>query len=91
VYGKRWIDFSKNGFKKRASMFDRELVRSILLQINEALDKIQYRSESPKNPSFFTDSPEGMEKLDSLILSLPFFKIFNKNHHNPHFYIAKKF
>ncbi len=49
-------------------MFDRELVRSILLQIHDALEKIQRRSEKVENPAYFTDSPEGMEKLDGICM-----------------------
>jgi hypothetical protein len=41
-------------------MFDKELIRSILLQIHEALEKIQRRSEKAESSAFFTDSSEGM-------------------------------
>ena len=51
-------------------MYDRELVIDILQQINEAIDKILYRFSIIKSVSDFTDSPEGMEKLDSICMQL---------------------
>jgi len=49
-------------------MFDKELVLSILLQIEEALVKIKNRSVTADSAAFFTDSPQGMEKLDSICM-----------------------
>lgn len=49
-------------------MYDKELVRSILRQIHHALETIRYRAESINSPSFFTDSPEGMERLDGICM-----------------------
>lgn len=49
-------------------MFDKELVRSILLQIDEALEKVRCRSEKVESAAFFTDSPAGMEKLDGICM-----------------------
>lgn len=51
-------------------MFDKELVRSILAQIDEALEQIDQRTSQVKAPSFFTDSPQGKEKLDSVCMLL---------------------
>jgi uncharacterized protein with HEPN domain len=49
-------------------MFDTELVRDILKQTDEAIDKIVYRVSNIASSVFFTDSPEGMEKLDSVCM-----------------------
>ena len=40
-------------------MFDKELVCSILTQIDEALEQIQTRTVEVNTVSFFTDSPIG--------------------------------
>jgi len=47
-------------------MFDKNLVLSILQQIDEALGKIKDRSEQIHSADDFTDSPSGMEKLDGM-------------------------
>jgi len=49
-------------------MFDKNLVLSILHQIDEALEKIRSRSEQIRSADDFTDSPSGMEKLDSICM-----------------------
>ena len=49
-------------------MFDKELVSSILSEIEAALLKIQKRSAAANNASYFTDSVEGMEKLDGICM-----------------------
>lgn len=49
-------------------MFDKNLVLSILQQIDEALKKIRSRSEQIHSADDFTDSPSGMEKLDSICM-----------------------
>ena len=49
-------------------MFDKDLVLSILQQIDEALEKIRSRSEQVHSADDFTDSPSGMEKLDSICM-----------------------
>ncbi len=51
-------------------MHDRKLVCSILTQINDALETIQTRCKDVKSASFFTDSPQGMEKRDSVCMLL---------------------
>lgn len=49
-------------------MFDRELVRSILMQVDEAIDKIKTRTAHIYAPEYFTGSFEGMEKLDAVAM-----------------------
>ncbi|RJR40651.1 MAG: DUF86 domain-containing protein [Deltaproteobacteria bacterium] len=49
-------------------MFDKNLVLSILTQIDEALGKIASRAESIRSPEDFTSTPAGMEKLDSICM-----------------------
>jgi uncharacterized protein with HEPN domain len=49
-------------------MYDVDLVRAILNQIGDAVDKIASRTKNVESASFFTDSPEGMEKLDSVCM-----------------------
>lgn len=49
-------------------MFEKNLVLSILQQIDEALEKIKSRSSGIQNADDFTDSPSGMEKLDSICM-----------------------
>lgn len=49
-------------------MFDKHLIPSILQQIDEALEKIKNRSEQINSADDFTNSPSGMEKLDSICM-----------------------
>lgn len=49
-------------------MFDKTMVTEILCQIDEALEKIIKRTASITNANDFTDSPEGMEKLDGICM-----------------------
>jgi uncharacterized protein with HEPN domain len=51
-------------------MYDRELVLEILGQIYQATQTILKRFEPVKTLSDFTDSPAGMEKLDSICMLL---------------------
>ena len=51
-------------------MSNREQVLIILEQINEALKTILKRFESVKDVNYFTDSPEGKEKLDGICMQL---------------------
>ena len=51
-------------------MYDRDLVRNILSQIGQALEEIQDRTREVTSASFFTDSPHGREKLDSVCMLL---------------------
>ena len=53
-----------------ASMYDRELVRDILSQILEAAETVRERFAPVKNADFFTNSPQGMEKLDAICMQL---------------------
>jgi uncharacterized protein with HEPN domain len=49
-------------------MFDKNLVVSILKQIDEALEKIAGRTERIRSADDFTGSPAGLEKLDSICM-----------------------
>lgn len=49
-------------------MFDKGLVRSILKQIEDALETIKLRTVMIQNADDFTGSPAGMEKLDSICM-----------------------
>jgi uncharacterized protein with HEPN domain len=51
-------------------MYDRELVRDILLQILEAAETVRQRFAPVKSADFFTSSPQGMEKLDAICMQL---------------------
>ncbi len=51
-------------------MYDSELVVEILRQIYQAAQTILERFQPVKTVSDFTDSPAGMEKLDSLCMLL---------------------
>lgn len=51
-------------------MYDKELVHDILIQILDATQKVLIRFESIKKVDDFTDSPFGMEKLDSICMQL---------------------
>jgi uncharacterized protein with HEPN domain len=49
-------------------MFDKDLVRTILLQIDEAIAKIKTRTAHVHIPDYFTSTPEGVERLDSIAM-----------------------
>jgi len=49
-------------------MFDKDLVLSILAQIDDALEKIASRAARIRSADDFTGSPAGMEKLDSICM-----------------------
>jgi len=49
-------------------MFDKDIVIAILAQIDEALEKIVNRTVKIESADDFTDSPEGMEKLDGICM-----------------------
>ena len=51
-------------------MLDIDLVKNILRQIVDALQKIQWRFEPVNSVDDFTDTPQGMEKLDSICMLL---------------------
>ncbi len=51
-------------------MYDRELAIEILRQIYQAARTISKRFEPVKTANYFTDTPAGMEKLDSLCMLL---------------------
>ena len=49
-------------------MFDTILVKEILCQIKDALEKIAWRTSKISCANDFTDTPEGMEKLDGVCM-----------------------
>lgn len=51
-------------------MYDKTLVLEILQQISDAIKTIETRFEPIKNINDFTDTPQGMEKLDSICMLL---------------------
>jgi uncharacterized protein with HEPN domain len=51
-------------------MYDRELVCSILKRIGDAIKTVQQRCEGINDAAFFTESPQGMEKLDAACMLL---------------------
>lgn len=51
-------------------MYDKELVLEILSQISDAVDVALQRFEVVSDVSYFTDSPNGKEKLDSICMLL---------------------
>lgn len=51
-------------------MYDKELIVEILTQIVESTKKVTNRFAPIKTVSDFTDSPEGMEKLDAICMQL---------------------
>jgi len=51
-------------------MYDKALAREILQQVLQALQTILQRFEPVKSPDDFTNSPSGMEKLDSICMLL---------------------
>ncbi len=51
-------------------MYDKELALEVLLQIRRASQTILDRFEPIRTVSDFTDSPSGMEKLDSICMLL---------------------
>ena len=51
-------------------MYDKELVREILHQISDAVNVALVRFEVVSDVSYFTDTPTGKEKLDSICMLL---------------------
>lgn len=51
-------------------MRNKDLTLEVLRQIKEAADKILFRFQPIKTVSDFTDSPGGMEKMDSICMML---------------------
>ena len=49
-------------------MFDKDLVLTLLSQIDDALDTIAQRVAQIRSADDFTDSPAGMEKLDGICM-----------------------
>ena len=51
-------------------MYDGDLAKEVLSQILKALDTVIYRFTHIKSLADLTDSPSGMEKLDSICMQL---------------------
>lgn len=51
-------------------MYDKSLVIEIIIQIENAINTTLKRFEVVDNVNYFTDTPEGMEKLDSICMQL---------------------
>jgi len=51
-------------------MYDKSLVCELLEQISNAIDTILERFDVVDSSDFFIDTPEGMEKLDSICMQL---------------------
>lgn len=51
-------------------MYDKELAGEILQQIHHAVEVVLKRFDSIKTVNNFTDTPGGMEKLDSICMQL---------------------
>ena len=51
-------------------MYDKTLIIEILEQINNAVNIVLQRFEIVEGVNFFTDTPEGVEKLDSICMQL---------------------
>ena len=51
-------------------MYDRDLAKEILSQILRSLDTVIHRFAPVKSLADLTDSPSGMEKLDSICMQL---------------------
>jgi uncharacterized protein with HEPN domain len=49
-------------------MFDKDLVLTLLSQIDDALNTITQRVAQIRSTDEFTDSPSGMEKLDGICM-----------------------
>ena len=49
-------------------MYDKDIVKDILIQIDVALDKILIRSAKISDAAYLSDSEEGMEKLDGICM-----------------------
>lgn len=51
-------------------MYDKELLKEILTQISDAVHTALERFEAVSDVSYFTDTPSGKEKLDSICMLL---------------------
>ena len=51
-------------------MYDTELIRSSLIKIQTALDRILKRSETILSPDDFLTTPSGVERLESICMLL---------------------
>jgi uncharacterized protein with HEPN domain len=49
-------------------MYDKDLLLEVLKQTSDAVQRVLKRFEAVTSVDFFTDSPEGMEKLDAICM-----------------------
>ncbi len=49
-------------------MYDKDMLLEILKQISDAAQRVSKRFEPVTSVSYFTDTPDGMEKLDSICM-----------------------
>jgi uncharacterized protein with HEPN domain len=49
-------------------MYDKDLLLEVLKQTSDAVQRVLKRFEPVTSVEFFTDSPEGMEKLDAICM-----------------------
>jgi uncharacterized protein with HEPN domain len=49
-------------------MYDKDLLLDVLKQTSDAVQRVLKRFEPVTSVDFFTDSPEGMEKLDAICM-----------------------
>jgi len=49
-------------------MYDKDLLLEVLKQTSDAVQRVLKRFEPVTSVDFFTDSPEGMEKLDAICM-----------------------
>ncbi|MBE0501958.1 MAG: DUF86 domain-containing protein [Desulfuromonadales bacterium] len=49
-------------------MYDKDMLLEVLKQTSAAIGRVNKRFESVDSVEFFTDTPEGMEKLDAICM-----------------------
>lgn len=49
-------------------MYDREILLEVLKQTSDAVQKVIKRFEPVTSVDYFTDTPDGMEKLDAICM-----------------------
>jgi uncharacterized protein with HEPN domain len=49
-------------------MFDGDLAHAILLQIDQAIEKIRFGAAEAESPDYFTNTSTGMERLDGVAM-----------------------
>ena len=49
-------------------MYDKDMLLEILMQTSNAVQRVIERFEPVSSPNYFTDTPEGTEKLDAICM-----------------------